>query len=82
LVPASSILLDHELELEDPRGLPGGLLMRMHEWRCNQVDLLPWQLELLAERWGRGQREHHCGGASQCGSSGHHRLFLSGPDPS
>ena len=70
------LLLDPERELHDLGTLPGGLLVRMHEGRRDQLDLLSGQLEVLGKRWCR-QHEDCGGGTEHGGSAGQHRIVPS-----
>ena len=70
------LLFDRERELHDLGALPGGLLVRMHEGRRDQLDLLPGQLEVLGKR-GCRQHEDGGGGTEHGGSAGQHRIVPS-----
>ena len=77
IVDDDFLLADRQLELHDLRAALGNLLVRMHERRRHQFDLLARQLEIV----GQGRRGNHkgCnGGAHQCGSAGDHDTLLFG----
>ena len=49
VVDDNSLLLNREAEFHDLRALLGHLLVRMHEWRRDKLDLLPGQLQILGQ---------------------------------
>ena len=65
-----------KLELNDLRALLGGLLVRMHEGRRDQLNVWRGSLRSSAAKAGAATHEGGGGGAYQCGSAGDHDTLL------
>src|SRR6185295_9138652 len=71
VVDYNLLLLDDEPKFHDLGALLGRLLVGMHVRRCDEIDLLSWQLQILGHH--RCSENNGCQwGARYCGSSGDH----------
>ena len=64
-----------ERELHDLGAVLGGLFVRMHEGRRDQLDLLARQLEVVGGQRGRTHRERENGCTEQQIATVHHDIF-------
>src|SRR6516162_4482648 len=68
------LLLDRQPELHDFGALFGGLLVRVHEGRGEEIDALPRYFRLIG-KGGGCEHKGYSGGAEHDGSAGQHLII-------